>query len=433
MGPAGAGRTEYNGITPVGWVCWVMGMFRREPRIAAAGLLLSIATIIGCSSDATAPAPAPTGLRLAPVDSGYDFSVFVTAPPGDTSRLFVVERGGRIRLRQHGVRQDSAFLNLSALTNPASGEYGVYSLAFHPQYATNRRLFVYYAGLDGTATLAEFTADSSGNHADPASQQILLTQAEAAPAVLYGGLVTFGPDGKLYLGLGDGQTGGDPLSRAQDSTSLLGKILRLDVDAGSPYVIPADNPYVGRPGWRGEIWQLGLRNPWRWSFDRGTGDLYIGDVGEAFWEEIDYLADPVVGGNNFGWPITEGVNCYQPAIGCFTLGLVPPVIVYAHGRSCAVTGGYVYRGTRSPILAGTYFYGDFCGGWVRNLTIEDGYPAQNFGELELPPVRGIGDNVVSFGQDAAGEVYVVSAAGRIYRIVDNDSVTPGGGGGAASR
>ncbi len=396
-------------------------------------LLVGGCLSIGCDGESTAPAPPATGPRLVPVDSGYDFSVFVTAPPGDSSRLLVVQRDGRILLRHNGVRQDSAFLNLTSLTNPSTGEYGVYSLAFHPQYASNRRLFVYYAGLDGNAVLAEFTADSSGNHASAASGQILLTEAEAPSAVLYGGLVSFGPDGKLYLGLGDGQTGGDPLSRSQDSTSLLGKLLRLDVDAGTPYGIPADNPYVNRPGWRGEIWQLGFRNPWRWSFDRGTGDLYLGDVGEAEWEEINYLRAPVVGGNNFGWPTNEGFTCYQPALGCFTLGLIPPALVYSHGRSCAVTGGYVYRGVKSPVLAGTYFYGDYCGGWIRSLHMIDGYPEEELPEIELPRIAGATDNIVSFGQDADGEVYVVTAAGRLYRIVDHDEVIAAGAGGAAAR
>ena len=221
---------------------------------------------------------------------------------------------------------------------------------------------------------------------------------------------------KLYIGLGDGDVGGDPLSRAQDSTSLLGKILRLDVDGAAPYEIPADNPYVGRPGWRGEIWQLGLRNPWRWSFDRGNGDLYIGDVGENLWEEIDHLPAPVVGGNNFGWPIEEGKNCYQPAAGCFTLGLVEPVFEYPHGLACAVTGGYVYRGQDFPDLQGTYFYGDFCSGMIRSFLLDGEYPQEELPEIEIPPVDGKADNTVSFGEDGRGELYAVMASGRIYRV-----------------
>jgi hypothetical protein len=354
-----------------------------------------------------------TALALIPVDSGYDFSVFVTAPPGDPSRLLVVERGGRILLLKNGVRQDSAFLNLTALTDTATGEFGVYSIAFHPQYATNRRLFAYYADLSGNSQLAEFQADASLDHADPGSWKAILNQPQDAATVLYGGLISFGPGGKLYLGLGDGSPTDSVLPTAQDSGSLLGKILRLDVDAGSPYVIPADNPYVGRAGWRGEIWQLGLRNPWRWSFDRGTGDLWIADVGEDFWEELDFLPGPAVGGNNFGWPYLEGGHCFSPAVGCDSTGLILPVLEYAHQPACAVTGGYVYRGRRYPDLRGTYFYGDYCSGFVRAIRLVGGTPTIPYTPLS-PPLTN--DNIVSFGEDADGEVYVVMASGRIYRI-----------------
>lgn len=364
-------------------------------------------------SDSSAPST-PKAIVLTPVDSDYDFSLFVTAPPGDPTRLLVVERGGRIRLRKNGVLQDSAFLNLTALTNPSTGEYGVYSIAFHPQYATNRRFFVYYADLNGNSQLAEYLADPSFDHGDPNSAQPVLSQTQLAPNVLYGGLITFGPDGKLYLGLGDALEGGiDSLS--QDSTDLRGKILRLDVDGTRPYAIPADNPYVNRPGWRPEIWQLGLRNPWRWSFDRLTGEVWIGDVGEHLWEEIDYLpaAAGGGGGNNFGWPIAEGNHCFPPASACDATGLVAPVLEYPHDPSCSVIGGYVYRGRRFPRLDGVYFYGDYCGGWVRSL--------RRMGDTvvtALPAVASplLNDNVVSFGEDAEGEVYVVMASGRIYRI-----------------
>ncbi|HXI19546.1 MAG TPA: PQQ-dependent sugar dehydrogenase [Gemmatimonadales bacterium] len=377
------------------------------------GLTTAVAALLAGCGSSSAPRPPEDALTLVPVDSGYDFSVFVTAPPGDTHRLLVVERGGRIRLRKDGVLQDSAFLNLTGLTNPSTGEYGVYSLAFHPDYATNRRLFVYYADLNGDSQLAEYQADASFDHADPTSRRTILSQAQDPTTVLYGGLVSFGPDGMLYLGLGDGSPISGIWDRAQDSTSLLGKILRLDVDAAQPYAIPADNPYVGRAGWRGEIWQLGLRNPWRWSFDRGTGDLWIGDVGEDSWEEIDHLPVPVVGGNNFGWPTEEGSHCYQPATGCFVAGLVPPILEYPHSPACAVAGGYVYRGRRYPALRGTYFYGDYCGGWIRSVRLDAGTPVPAYPALASPLVN---DNVVSFGEDADGEVYVVMASGRIYRI-----------------
>jgi len=380
--------------------------------------LVLAATLAACHDAAAPVTPADHGPYLAPVDSGYDFSLFVTAPPGDTSRLLVVERAGRILVRKHGVRQDSAFLNLTASTGGAS-EFGVYSVAFHPQYATNRELYVYYVANDGSARLSRFLADASFDHADPATEHTILNVPEASDAVLYGGVVAFGPDGMLYLALGDGDADVDTAesSLAQDSTSLLGKFLRLDVDAGDPYAIPPDNPYVGRPGWRPEIWQLGLRNPWRWSFDRKTGDVWIGDVGQHVWEEIDYLPAGAPAGNNFGWPFMEGDDCYQPAVGCPTPGLVTPVLEYGHDPACAVTGGYVYRGTAYPELDGVYLYGDYCSGWVRGFRLVNGSPVEAFTPLATPLVN---DNVVSFGEDANGEVYVVMASGRIYRVAPTE-------------
>ena len=386
-----------------------------RPHIHAFNLLAlcAAAVLVAACGDSSGPSTPPSALTLVPVDSGYDFSVYVTAPPGDLHRLIVVERGGRIRLIKDGVPQDSAFLNLTTLTSPATGEYGIYSVAFHPQYASNHRLFVYYADVNGNSQLAEFLADASFDHADPASRRAILSQAQDPATVLYGGLVTFGPDGKLYLGLGDGSPVTGIWNRAQDSTSLLGKILRLDVDQGGTYTIPPDNPYVTRAGWRGEIWQLGLRNPWRWSFDRMTGELWIGDVGEDLYEEIDVLTTPVVGGNNFGWPLVEANHCYIPATGCLKAGLVPPILEYAHGPSCATAGGYVYRGKAYASLRGTYVYGDYCGGWIRSLRLVAGVVTGAYPALASPVVN---DNVVSFGEDADGEIYVSMASGRIYRL-----------------
>ena len=384
-------------------------MMRHPLRMGALGAALALAAC----GDSTSPAGGPAGLTLVPVDSGFDFSLFVTAPPGDRSRLLVVERGGRVLLRKDGIRQDSAFLNLTGLISPATGEYGLYSIAFHPDYRQNRRFYVYHSDLNGDSELAEYLADASFDHADPASRHLILSQVQDTATVYYGGTIAFGPDGKLYVGLGDGAPVETIPVTPQDSGSLLGKLLRLDVDGGDPYAIPGDNPYVGRPGWREEIWQLGLRNPWRWSFDRATGDLWVGDVGEDLWEEIDYLPGPVVGGNNFGWEFLEGTHCFQPAVGCPTAGLVPPVLEYAHGPACSVTGGYVYRGRKYPALRGTYFYGDYCTGVIRPVRMVSGALTTEYAPLS-PPV--MNDNVVSFGEDADGEIYVVMASGRVYRI-----------------
>ena len=372
---------------------------------------------LACSDDNTGPNRDDLPpLMLAPVDSGFDFSIFVTSPPLDSHRLMIVERGGRILLRKNGIRLDSAFLNLTSLTSPATGEYGVYSLAFHPDYATNRRLFVYYADLNGDSHLSEFLADPGFDYADPASEQTILTVDQAPTALLYGGMIAFGSDGYLYVGLGDTLTGDGtgalPSSPAQDSASLHGKMLRLDVDQGAPYTVPSDNPFAGRAGWRPEIWALGLRNPWRWSFDRQTGDIYLGDVGEHVMEEIDW--EPTgAGGRNYGWPIVEGTRCYRPATGCDRTGLTPPIATYTHGPACSLTGGYIYRGSRLPEYDGTYFYGDYCAGWVRGFRVSNGQPGPKIVDLS-PPL--LNDNVASFGEDALGDLYVVMASGRVYRI-----------------
>lgn len=387
----------------------------RLPSFSSLVVLALGALALGCSDDSNGPAGS-LALTLAPVDSGFDFSVFVTAPPSDPSRLMVVERGGRILLRKNGARQDSAFLNLTNRTSPATGEYGVYSIAFHPDYASNRRLFVYHADLNGDSRLSEFTANANGDFADPTTESIVLIVDQDPANVLYGGMIGFGPDGYLYLALGDTLTGDQtsslPSSPAQDSASLHGKMLRIDVDQASPYTVPPDNPFVGRAGWRPEIWSLGLRNTWRWSFDRSNGDLYLGDVGEHIMEEIN--REPAgSGGRNYGWPVVEGIQCYRPASGCAQAGLTAPVATYTHGPACSLTGGYVYRGKQIPELRGTYFYGDYCGGWIRSFRLIGGAPVAELEALSSPLIN---DNVVSFGEDADGEIYVVMASGRIYRI-----------------
>lgn len=377
-------------------------------------VVLAVLLAMACATEEN-PAPAAT-LRLAPVDSGYDFSIFVAAPPGDRQRLLVVERAGTILLRKDRVRQAQPFLDLTARTGGGQ-EYGVYSVAFHPQYAVNRYLYVYYVDNAGGSRVSRFTASPSGDAADPNSETPVLSLPQPAGAVLYGGMIAFGPDGKLYVAFGDGVPGAGPASEAQDSGSFMGKMLRIDVDAAAPYAVPPDNPYIARPGWRPEIWQLGFRNPWRWSFDRATSDLYVADVGENQLEEIDLLEAPIDGGNNFGWPFMEGDGCFEPAVGCETAGLVTPLVQYPHAAdACAVTGGYVYRGSDFPALRGTYLYSDFCGGWIRSLRLEGGAAREAYPALAAPLAGGVTDNAVSFGEDADGEVYVVYASGRIYRI-----------------
>jgi glucose/arabinose dehydrogenase len=230
-------------------------------------------------------------------------------------------------------------------------------------------------------------------------------------------MLAFGPDGYLYVGLGDGGSGGDPLNNAQNPSTFLGKILRLDVDHGAPYTVPADNPFVGQAGTRPEIWALGLRNPWRFSFDRQTGDLYIGDVGQGQWEEID-VEPAATGGRNYGWRDMEGDVCYVP--GCTPAGLTLPVLTYPHSQGCSVTGGYVYRGADVPALAGLYLFADYCNGWVRSFRWAGGIATDI---TDQPGLSLAGTPISSFGEDGRGELYLLAygSPGAIHRIslIDN--------------
>jgi glucose/arabinose dehydrogenase len=227
-------------------------------------------------------------------------------------------------------------------------------------------------------------------------------------------MVAFGSDGKLYAGVGDGGSGGDPNGNGQNRNTLLAKIVRLDVSAAGTASIPADNPFVGQAGVRAEIWSYGLRNPWRFSFDRTTGDLYIGDVGQNAREEIDVstVADHVGKALNFGWKTMEGTACYSPSSGCNRTALTLPVLDYDHGQGCSVTGGYVYRGSLAPNLRGLYFYSDYCNGWVRSFKFEGGRVTQELDWSALRP----GGSVTSFGEDAQGELYIIVQSGKVFRI-----------------
>jgi hypothetical protein len=386
--------------------------FDRAIRLALP-LLLGVAA--GCGSDASGPSAPPADLTLAAVDSGYDFPIQIIAPPGDTSRLMILERGGRVVLRKDGVRLDSAFVNLTGLTGVpgVAREYGVLSIAFHPQYATNRRLFAYLIDTNEDTRLIELTASANFDHASPVPVRTILQFSQPSYAIHYGGTVTFGKDGLLYLATGDGETGAVLTSPAQDSTSLLGKMLRIGVDGGTPYAIPGDNPFVGRPGWRGEIYHLGLRNPYRWSVDRQTGDLWWGDVGEDNWEEINF-SPAGVGGRNYGWPYREGNDCWIPATGCPSAGLTAPLYAYSHAEGCSVIGGVVYRGSAIPGRKGTYLFGDFCRNTFRSLTRSSTGTISDV-TTWAPSIPA--DNVAGFGEDARGEVYIAMASGRVYKVV----------------
>jgi glucose/arabinose dehydrogenase len=356
--------------------------------------------------------PAAVTLALQEVVRGFTQPVFVTGAGDGSGRLFVVEQGGTIRVVQNGTVLPQPFLDIRGLVR-AGGEQGLLGMAFHPRYAENGRFFVNYTARDGANTVAEFRVSRDDpNRADPSTRRVLLAIPDFAPNH-NAGMLAFGPDGYLYVGTGDGGGAGDPRRTAQNLRELLGKMLRLDVDGGDPYGIPPDNPFVGRGDARPEVWAYGLRNPWRYSFDRATGDLWIGDVGQNAWEEIDFQPAASRGGENYGWSIMEGSHCFRPSSGCDPTGLVLPVAEYAThaGGTCAVTGGYVYRGSAFPALLGVYLYADYCSGQMWAL-YPDASGAWRSAELLRAPVR-----ISSFGEDEAGELYVTGHdTGIIYRV-----------------
>jgi glucose/arabinose dehydrogenase len=381
--------------------------------LACAGLSLALASgTSGCSGNTPSGPPGGTGVALQEVASGLSFPLYLTAPVGDLARLFVVEKTGGIRIVKDGTLLPGLFLDLSSQVSMGA-EQGLLGLAFDPEYTSTGRFLVHYTDLAGNTVLSRFQVSADPDLADAATEQIILTATQ--PFTNHnGGQIAFGPDGFLYLGLGDGGSSGDPEGRGQDLSDLLGSILRLDVRAGDPYTVPADNPFVGNPGARPEVWSYGLRNPWRFSFDRANGDLYIADVGQNQLEEVDVstAADGAGRGVNYGWSIMEGSLCFRGP-GCDQTGLTLPLLEYSHREGCSITGGYVYRGSAVPQIQGQYFYSDFCERWVRSFRYADGLAEE---ETSWPALS-TGGTIVSFGEDAAGELYILEAEGRVSRIV----------------
>jgi len=378
-------------------------------RVIAAHLC-AVAVVACGKQSPTGGGPAPTTdtLQLIPVATTLSNPDYLTAPPGDVNRLFVVEQAGRIRVIQNGQLVATPFLDIVNRVS-SGGERGLFSVAFHPSYGGNGFFYVDYTDVGGDTRVERYTVSADSNVADSASHKLILFVKQPY-ANHNGGLVVFGPDGMLYIGTGDGGDAGDPQNRAQNRDSLLGKLLRIDVNTGdtTPYRIPRDNPYAAGGG-RGEIWAIGLRNPWRFAFDPPGGLLYVADVGQNLWEEVD-VQPASQAGVNYGWPTLEGTHCYKPPIACLPLGVLP-ALEYSHSDGCSIIGGLVYRGTRSPGLVGHYFYSDFCSGWIRSFTYAGGALA---GRTNWSLNVNLG-NVLSFGQDAAGELYVLSVSG-VYRL-----------------
>jgi glucose/arabinose dehydrogenase len=387
-------------------------------------------------------------LTLQKVTSGLTTPVHISYAGDSSARLFIVEQVGRIRILQNSLLVNTPFLDISdRVRSPASGggtEQGLLSVAFPPGYGLTKNYFyVYYTRMDGNNQVSRFYLSVDPNQANPASEEPILLFEHPTYQNHNGGQLAFGPDGYLYIGTGDGGGGGDPQGNAQNTNSLLGKLLRIAVEPDYsmpnstpynsflpylvqngngiqplPYRIPSENPFINNSNYRPEIWSLGLRNPWRFSFDQTTGDLYIADVGQNSLEEVDFQSSTSKGGENYGWNILEGNACYSPSTGCIPPSdYVPPVAEYEHGTNdsngCSITGGFVYRGTDNPNMQGIYFYGDYCTGRIWGLQY-DGNQWQN----ALLLSSGLNYAISTFGEDESGEIYVADRSnGDVYRII----------------
>jgi glucose/arabinose dehydrogenase len=362
---------------------------------------------------ATAPAaggpvtdfPDPQQYQWTQVVTGLAAPVGIANAGDGSGRLFIIEQPGRIRILQGGSLLGTPFLDITDRVGANSSERGLLGLAFDPQYKQNGYFYVNYTDENGNTVIARFKVSGDANVADPGSEKKLLAVQQPF-ANHNGGSTVFGPDGYLYLGLGDGGSAGDPVGNAQSTNTLLGKILRIDVEHGDPYAIPPDNPFANGGG-KPEIWAYGLRNPWRFSFDAASGDLYIGDVGQDTWEEIDYLPAGSAGGTNFGWNQMEGLHPYK---GSDSASFTAPVANYSHAEGgCSVTGGYVYRGQALPDWNGVYFYGDYCSGKVWGLL-------KNGSAWKSAQLFDTGTSISSFGVDEDGEIYLAWYGGGIYKL-----------------
>jgi glucose/arabinose dehydrogenase len=357
-------------------------------------MLLALATL--ALPVAAPPAVAAHPAVVAPpavVARGFEAPTHVTAPASEPGRLYVVEQAGVIKVVDRGRVRAQPFLDIQNLVG-SGGERGLLSVAFHPRYRTNHLFYVYYTDTDGNTRVVEYRSD--GTRAIPSSARQLFFEQQPFPNH-NGGQLAFGPDGLLYIGLGDGGSGGDPNNNGQTFTNKLGKIWKLDVNT---------------PDAKPVLVEYGLRNPWRFSFDRRTGDLYIGDVGQGNWEEIDYVARAQLGRvSNFGWAVYEGRATYDQSRAVDKRGpLVFPIAVYSHALGCSVTGGFVYRGKARPDLVGRYFYGDYCSGTVWSLRVVKGKATGLRRERFTIP------GLTSFGEDARGGLYAVGQGGTLYRI-----------------
>lgn len=399
------------------------GAVRRASALVVAGLLAgSVAglsearPLMGAGAGPVVlGAPGDAHIKLTLLASGLSKPVFATSAHDGSGRIFIVEKTGRIRIYKNGHVLATPFLSLTGSVSRGD-EQGLLGLAFHPRFATNRKLYVNFTNVDGDTVIREYRVSTSKPNVVDTSTHRRILKIDQPFSNHNGGMLAFGPDGRLYIGMGDGGGAGDPYNNAQNRGVLLGKMLRIGVNSTTPplpYRIPAGNPYVGVAG-RDEVWQIGLRNPWRFSFDTGTGNLWIGDVGQGSSEEIDRAAQTGAGpgpGLNWGWKVMEGTECYSPPSGCDTSGKTLPLLEYDHSNGrCAVTGGYVYRGTKIAALRGGYVFGDYCSGEIWVVDSAASAPAAK--------VRLLDTNLLisSFGEIGHDELVVTDLNGRLYRI-----------------
>ncbi|HKF23954.1 MAG TPA: PQQ-dependent sugar dehydrogenase [Candidatus Angelobacter sp.] len=393
---------------------WAQAMVRTGALLAA--LLVAVFVIAGCGGDHSTPPSALPPPALTPVASGFNSPLGLEQAGDGSGRLFVVEQGGTIKIIQNGSVLPAAFLDVSSKVTTGA-EMGLLGVTFHPNYSANGKLYVNYTRTSSgqiQSVIAEYTASpANANQVNIATERILLTVDQVGNFMNHkAGQLAFGPDGLLYFGLGDGGGGGDPFGHGQNTATLLGKMMRIDVnstDPGLQYHIPADNPFAAGGGLP-EIWAFGFRNPWRFSFDRGTGRLFVADVGQDAFEEVDIVQK----GGNYGWNIMEGMHCFNPPSGCNTAGLILPITEYSHAEGNAVIGGFVYRGSNLPTLRGVYIFGDLGTGKIFALQ------ETSSNVFTRTPLLTTGKTISSFGQDQAGELYLVDiGAGTIFKLAPN--------------
>ncbi len=391
-------------------------MFSRIAALAmvtSAALIFALMPVAALGSRPALPSAALQATLTALPFSVFD-PVFIGNAADSSGRLFIIQRAGIIRIVRNNALVATPFLSITDRVGSAGSEQGLLSVAFPPGFAATRRFYVYYTDKSGALTIARFNVSADPDRADAATETKVITVAHPVNTNHNGGQLQFGPDGYLYAGTGDGGSGGDPPNNAQNTTVLLGKLLRLDPESNiqtvPTYTVPASNPFTQTAGVRREIWALGLRNPWRFSFDRGTGDLYIGDVGQNLWEEVDFQAAGSQGGQNYGWSCYEGFAVYSATRCNAAITYMMPVTAYRHNPECSITGGYVYRGGQYAQLAGRYIFGDLCSGRIWAMQkVGNAWQSVDLIRAQF--------SISSFGEDESGALYVAAyGQGLVYRL-----------------